>query len=233
MPLPVTQHALFPLIVPSTGKEHMFRSFLVAEEKILLIAKETGLVPNIGLALQQVIRNCCMNEVLDTSTMTPFDMDYLFIKLRAASVNNIIKIRITDEDEKAYDVEVNLDDVENPVTAPLPTIDVEGTNAKMRFRYPTVKQLDDVLATEAAGDVLLNRLIRATVSMVYSDDEIYEFTDEEWDEWVLTLTPATYSAMKQVVEQIPVVTYTTHYTTEAGLRKEVVLRGLEDFFTLV
>ena len=232
MPLPQTQFPLFPLVQPSTGKTFMFRSFLVPEEKILLLGKESGKITDIGLSIQQVIRNCCVDGTLDTSTMTAFDMDYLFIKLRAASISNTVKVAVTDDDGDEYEILVDLDDVQSPVTTPLPVIDVEGTTSKMRFKYPTIKEIDEVMATDLNGIELFDHLMCKAVAMVYNDDEVFEFTFEELVEWVGTrLSPKTYDIMKNVIGQTPVVTYVTHYTNKAGAKKEVVLRGLEDFFT--
>jgi hypothetical protein len=111
MALPKISAPILSFVIPSTQEIKKFRPFLVKEEKILLLAQEGGESDTI-MALKQVITNCC-HDFIDVDRLTTFDLEYIFLKLRAKSINNIVKLRFRDrEDEKIYDFEVNLDDVE-------------------------------------------------------------------------------------------------------------------------
>jgi len=77
------------LILPSTKQPIKYRPFLVKEEKILLTAQASGEPEDIVLSIRQVINNCILTEGIDIEQLTTFDLEYLFIKIRAKSVNNI------------------------------------------------------------------------------------------------------------------------------------------------
>ena len=105
MALPKIKNPVFSLEVPSTKKEIEFRPFLVKEEKILLIAGESGTTKDIIRAVKQFINNCVLTEDFDIDKLAMFDLEYIFLKIRANSVNNIIEFTVTDEDDgKDYDL---------------------------------------------------------------------------------------------------------------------------------
>ena len=109
MSLPKLSYPIFELTLPSTKQTIRYRPFLVKEEKILLTAQASGEPKDILLALRQVINNCVLTEGIDIEQLTTFDLEYLFIKIRAKSVNNVIKLAYKDlDDEKRYEVEVDL-----------------------------------------------------------------------------------------------------------------------------
>jgi hypothetical protein len=113
MALPKLMHPTFELTVPSTKKTCKFRPFLVKEEKLLLMAKQSGEQIDIVNVLKQVINNCDVESVVDVSQLSSFDIEYLFLKLRAKSINNMIELSYTDyEDDQNYKFTVNVDDVE-------------------------------------------------------------------------------------------------------------------------
>ncbi len=123
MALPKISVPVFTIKIPSTGKELKFRPFLVKEEKILLMAQQSE-NSEILLALKQIINNCCFDD-LDVNQLATFDLEYVFLKLRSRSVNNIAKLRYRDnEDDKVYDFEVNLDEIEVK-------IDPENNNSEL------------------------------------------------------------------------------------------------------
>ena len=101
MPLPKIKQPLFELTVPSTNEVHLFRPYLGSEEKILLIAKESGETKDIIMGLKQVIQNCAQDEAFDADDLATFDIEYLFLKLRAKSVDNIVKVAYLDDEEVA------------------------------------------------------------------------------------------------------------------------------------
>jgi len=89
MPLPKIDQPLFDMIIPSTGKKVTFRPFLVKEEKILLIAQQSGNDSEIIRAIKQILNNCIQDH-LDLDTLAIFDLEYAFLKLRSKSVNNVV-----------------------------------------------------------------------------------------------------------------------------------------------
>ena len=113
MALPKVNIPIIELTIPSIKKLVKFRPFLVREEKILLIAQQSGSDTDILNALKQIINNCVQEPNFDVDDLTTFDLEYMFLKIRAKSVENIVKLKYFDhEDEKTYEVDVDLDKIE-------------------------------------------------------------------------------------------------------------------------
>ena len=116
MALPKIKIPLFDVTIPSTKKDAKFRPFLVKEEKILLMAQSGATKKEMINALKQVINNCVTlldGKDVDIDALTTFDLEYLFLKIRAKSVDNVVTLKYVDhEDEKEYEFKVALDDIE-------------------------------------------------------------------------------------------------------------------------
>ena len=108
MSLPIINTPQYSLIVPSTDEEITFRPFLVKEEKILLIAQETGDDEASYRAVRNIIENC-VTEPIDLDRMPLFDMEYIFLQIRAKSVGEVVKLKVTCPDDKKTQVEIEVD----------------------------------------------------------------------------------------------------------------------------
>ena len=101
MALPKIDKPTFEMLLPSQKREVKFRPFVVKEEKILLVAQQSGLEKDMVRAIKQILTNCVLDEKFDPESLTTFDLEYMFLKLRAKSVNNIIDVSYRDvEDDK-------------------------------------------------------------------------------------------------------------------------------------
>ena len=96
MGLPKIDVPVIDIVLPYTNTKVKIRPFTVKEEKILLFAQNSTIAKEIGDAIRQVITNCIVNDV-DILDLPAFEVDYLFLKLRSISVNNIIKLKLKDE----------------------------------------------------------------------------------------------------------------------------------------
>jgi hypothetical protein len=111
--LPKIEHPIHKIKIPSTKKEVGFRPFLVKEEKLLLMAKESETPSDILSTIKQIINNCCLDPKFDINKLAIFDLEYIFLRLRAISVDNNVKVTYRDnEDQKLYDFDIPLNKVE-------------------------------------------------------------------------------------------------------------------------
>ena len=108
MSLPKMNTPEYRLTVPSTDEEIKFRPFLVKEEKLLLIAQQTGDENAIYDAIKKLIENCCFGE-LNIDRMPLFDMEYIFINIRAKSVGEVADLKVTCPDDNKTQVDVKAD----------------------------------------------------------------------------------------------------------------------------
>lgn len=245
MPLPVTTHPLFSITLPSNKKKLMFRPFLVKEEKILLMAKQSDERVDKLRAVHQVITNCGPRD-LDVDAMTTFDFDYVFMKLRAQSVDNMVKLAFIDqEDEQEYTFDVDLNKVEIKLPKDVETTITLDAKIKMKLKYPAMSDLvaipgilekltednkdnPEFLLPEF-GDFLMTKV----VGSIYDDETVYDnYTEVELRDFIDQMPLEPYNKMREFLDQIPDLTHTITYTNSKGTKREIVLRGIEDFFTL-
>ena len=235
MGLPSIQHPVFSLTLPSTQQKVSFRPFLVKEEKILLIAQSSGDQGDIVRAIKQVINNCITDTNVDVETFTTFDLEYFFIKLRAKSVQNVITLSYKDnDDDKRYDVEVDLDLVEVVRDKEASNHVVISPTSGIMLRYPqlsimsTVEKINDAVEFNFA-------IMQACIESIYDGDKLYktsDFSRDEVKEYIDSLDVKTYQSIQAFIEAMPRVEYVTGYVNSNGKKVDIVLKTLTDFFTL-
>ena len=97
-------------VLPS-GLNVRYRPFVVKEEKILLMAKESKDFEHIYSCIKNVIKNCVIEpENIDVDKLSYFDVQQLFIYLRCKSMGESVQIRVTDPDTKqTFETELDLE----------------------------------------------------------------------------------------------------------------------------
>lgn len=234
MPLPKTKHPLFETELPSTKKMVTFRQMLVSDEKILLMAKSSQDDTDIFRAVKQVVNNCMFDGI---DNLTTFDIEWMFLKIRAASIGDTIELEFTDkEDEKAYRFDVKLDDVKiiwpelTESTSNLIKIDEE---LAMTLRYPPASILEDERAM-GDNDDSYEFVASKCIDKIFEDEETYiasDYTDEELLDFIMNLNTKAYAQVKDFISTTPYLYYKIAFTNEKGTEREIVLTTLTDFFT--
>jgi len=172
MPLPKIDQPLFDVIVPSSGKKILFRPFLVKEEKILLISQQGGEDTDVIRAIKQILRLCVQDEDFNVDNLTTFDLEYLFLKLRAKSVNNIVKLSYRDnEDDKVYDFELNLDSIEVEMPEGVDSTIKLSDTISMIMKYPSASITDKITQFDNEVDLMTFFIINC-IDTIMTDEEI-------------------------------------------------------------
>ena len=234
MSLPKLNHPIFTIKIPSTKQDVRFRPFLVKEEKLLLIAQSSGNLKEIIIALKQVINNCIIEEV-DVDSFTTFDLEYIFIKLRANSFNNIIELSYKDnEDGENYKFEVDLNTVELLVD-PTHTNKIkinDDVGIVMKYPKPNLTDGVDEVNTELE---LYFAMMQECIDYVYDANKKYlakDYTKEEMDEFLSSLDVATFKQIQTFFNTLPKLYYKLEYTNKEGHARIIELTSLTDFFIL-
>ena len=236
MKLPTISQPLFEETIPSNDKKILFRPYTVAEEKILLIAKESDSEADIVRAMRQVLNLCVQDSFFATEKLTTFDLEYLFLKLRAKSVENIVKLSYRDnDDDKIYTFELNLDDVK--VVFPdnqLKSIKVNDV-VSFTMRYPDSDISNRLKDFDNEVDLMLF-FVSNCIDIIYEGDTPYDTADfdiKEVSQFVESLDLKTFEKVKEFFESIPKLYHKFEYVNEHGDDRKVELTQLKDFFTLV
>lgn len=235
MALPKINHPIFEIELPSSKQKIKYRPFLVREEKILLIAMQGEDPEEIVNSIKQVINNCVVTEGINIDELATVDLEYLFIKVRAKSVNNIVKLTYKDlEDEKKYDVEVNLDDVE-VYSDPDHTNNIDlGNGYGLVMKYPqaniAAKLKDSKTETELLFDILKN-----CIDVIYDKENQYkasDSSDDELDEFIQNLDVKAFARVQKFFTSMPRLYHEVKYTNSLGNERTIKFNSLSDFFTL-
>jgi hypothetical protein len=235
MGLPVIQHPVFTLTLPSTKQKINYRPFLVKEEKMLLIAQSSGESSDIVRAVKQVVANCILTDTVNVDDFTTYDLEYFFIKLRSKSVQNIIKLTYRDrDDEQLYEVEVDLETVEvKQQEEVVGKVEIDEKSGIL-LRYPRVSILNGAEDVENGVDFNFF-ILQACIDKIYNDGVTHdpsEFTKEELQAFVDSLSVPVYQQIQKFIDAMPRVEHVISYTNSNGKKVEIVLKTLTDFFTL-
>ena len=237
MALPIANVAKYELTLPSQQKKISFRPFLVKEEKILLMARETQKPDDMLEAVKNIVKSCTFNEI-NPEDYPLFDIEYIFLQIRAKSVGEIAKIKVLCPDDKeTYEsVEVDLSKVEVYVEDDhnsSVTLD-EERKLGVVLKYPSLKTINSGILT---GDVKLAemyKLIANSIDSIFEGDTVHMASDtkkEELDEFLNNLTGEQMKKIQQFFASMPRLEQKIKVTnSKTKVESEVTLKGLADFF---
>lgn len=228
MGLPKVKQPVFEMTLPSNGRTIRYRPFTVAEEKILLVAKESDDVKDAVNAYKAIINNCCLDQ-LDVDKLCSFDIEFLFINIRAKSVSNIVEAQIEDDGQK-YRIDINLDNVACTKSSKDPNIKLTDTIGVL-MRYPTFETLKTISSIDEASQTL--SLLASCIEQIYEGDDVYEtsnYTRAEIEEFITSLGMKELTKVKDFFEDMPKVYVDVEYTTKDGKTKTTRIEGINNFF---
>lgn len=228
---------MFDTKIPSTGKQISYRPMLGREEKILLMAREsTEESADTIRGIRQVVRNCIINTDVDTDQLATFDVDYLFLKIRAVSIS--AKVEVTHIDEitgNKLPFTINLDDVKVAGLNDLDNSLIKITDKlAIRLRYPRAEVYGN---KEIFGDEdsSVDKLIAHCMDKIYDETTIYNCRDnttEELVEFLNDLDLETMSKIRKFIADTPHLSYILKFKDSENKDREIELRSLYDFFLL-
>lgn len=237
MPLPKITYPLTEIKIPSTGKKTKVRPFLVKEEKILLMAKTGQDVGEILNSIKQVVNNCLIDDSIDVDKLTLFDVEYIFLKLRAISVSNICKVSYKDsEDEKVYNFDIDLNEVEVKFPENINKIIKINDTIGLIMKYPDASIYSDKEFFKSDKDDAASKLLARCIDKIYDGDEIYDprdFSQDEINQFFDNLGSKTYEEMRMFIDDIPTLYHKIEYKNSNDQNRVIELTALTDFFTLL
>lgn len=234
MPLPKLESSKYTAVIPSTEKTIEFRPFLVKEEKILMIAQESKDNAQIISALKGIIKSCTFNAV-DPNDLTTYDLEYLFLQLRAKSVGETSEIRIKCEECGEYnEVSVNLLDAE--VKYPNDKIDNKiqlNDSVGIIMRPISLSKSEGISKLKKEEDIFTNSII-ASIESIYDDNGVYQTDDtseKDLKEFVDSLSHKHLQEIQKYLSEQPKLQLEIKFKcSKCGHDNSVILEGLESFF---
>ncbi len=234
MSLPKIDYPVYKIKIPSLKKDFQFRPFLVKEEKLLLMAKESENSSDILSAIKQIINNCAIDSKFDVNKLAVFDLEYVFLKLRAISVDNMVKVSYKDkEDDKIYDFDINLDDVQVKFPEKIDNVIKITDKSGIVMKYPSASLYDDKDFLNIEKDYMFELIVRC-IDTIYYEDQVYkasEYKKSDLNEFLENLNVKVFDTIQQFLINVPRMEYKIEYVNEKDHKREILLSSLNDFFT--
>jgi len=236
MALPILTTPTYELEVPSTATKIKYRPFLVKEEKVLLMAMESGENNQIIQAVKTIVSECTFNKV-DLGNSPMFDIEYIFLQIRGKSAGEVSNIRLLCKDDgKTYaDVEINLNDIEVHVTEEH-TNKIELTDEMgMIMTYPTIDSFMNTGINKIDSSNMLE-VIATCILQIYDKkgEEVFEAKDQtkkELNDFIEQLTSHQFQEVQKFFDTMPKLQHMVKVKNpETNVVNEVLLSGLNDFF---
>ena len=233
MALPKIASPTYELTVPSSKETVKFRPFLVKEEKLLLLANESDDDVEMINSIRQIITNCTF-EKLNVDELALFDLEYVFLKIRAKAVGEIVNLKLLCEDdgETYADVSINLDEV-NVVWNDEHTDHIELTDdIGLMMRYP---QFDLINLGSGGGETeYIFKMIKNCINQVYEGDTVHEradFTDKDLDAFIESLTSEHFQKLQVFFETMPRLKHEVKFKNpKTKKQNKMTLEGMQSFF---
>ena len=236
MALPKVGYPTYELEIPSTGKTVKYRPFLVKEEKVLLLALESQDEKQVTNAVKDLLKNCVISRI-KVEQLPSFDLEFLFLKIRAASIGEEITLTVTclDDNETKVDAKININEIEGSKP--------EGHDSKIMFddktgivmKYPSMKQfverefLQKDMKTEEVYDFIAD-----SIDQIFDEDEVYDSTTttkKEFRTFVDSLTTKHFEKIQKLYETSPKLSHKfTVINPNTGKDSEYTIEGLQSFF---
>ena len=242
MALPIITVMKYELTLPSSGEKITFRPFLVKEEKILMMALQGGEAKDMVRGLKEIINNC-VDKDLKVDTLPPFDLEYIFLQLRARSVGDVIPISYSIPEEKCKDgkeectfnIELNIDDIKIQKNKNHKDLIDLTDSIKLKMKYPDMEA--SVAMAGIEGTEMVEKtfdIIGHCIEYIMDGEEMHKLTDytkKEADDFLNSLSTQHFKEIQTFFDTMPKLKHEiTAKCKVCGKKNERVLEGMGDFF---
>ena len=236
MSLPKINTLEYQLNLPSTDEEITYRPFLVKEEKLLLIAHETGDEKATFSAIKELIKGCVVQD-LAIDMLPMFDIEYIFLNIRAKSVGEIAKLKIIcpDDEKTTVDVEVDLTKINIQMDEKHDARIQLTDNIGILMSYPSLDIVQEhaVLGTEQPVEQLF-KMVAECMYQVWEGEEVQDASDFSWKEkmeFIESLSHSQFEKIQEFFETMPALKHEIKVTNpNTKVKSTVVLQGIQSFF---
>jgi len=242
--LPKIDVPVFSINLISNGKEVKFRPFTVKEEKLFLMASESEEFKTIIDTTKQVLNNCIISDI-DVDKLPIFDIEYLFLNIRARSVSEIINLSYKCNNDIKNEEDVETHKCANVVQIDLNVLDIKPESSKKQetkieiteklgivMKYPNFNTIKDYDG-QNENDIVFKMTIDC-IDYIYDGEQIYyakDATEEELIEFIEGMQSKDLEKIKHFFENMPKILKDVDFKcNKCGYEEKITVEGLESFF---
>ena len=243
MALPIIAVPQYTLNIPSSGREISYRPFLVKEEKILLIAMESEDEKQMSTAIKEIIKNCVLEEV-DVQNMPMFDIEYIFLQLRAKSKGEVIDMSFEcGKCKKPIETKIDLTKIEITRTEGHDTKIPLSEDIGITMRYPSM-EIQNIVSTDGSDVENIFNTISFCIESIWDKESVYstkDHTQKEIEDFVDSLPDHSFTKIQKFFDTVPVLRQVLEIQCKSkngkgknagicGHKETKTLEGLASFF---
>jgi hypothetical protein len=236
MALPQVVLPTYELEIPSNGKKIKYRPFVVKEEKLLLLALESEDEKQIEDAVKQLLKGCIQSRV-KIDDLAVFDLEYIFLQIRAVSVGEIVELMLLCEDDGETQIKYNLNLTEVKVEKP------EGHDNKIMLsddmgiimKYPSFNEFvrSSIIGSAPSADGVIE-IVAGCIDQIFDGEEVYDSSTTSKKEFVTfmeNMTNSQFEKIQKFFETAPKLKHTIVFKNpNTGVENTVAISGLNNFF---
>jgi hypothetical protein len=243
MALPKIDVPIYTVNLVSTGKPIRFRPFLVKEQKLFMMASESEDPNEMISTIRQVLKNCILDEI-DVDNLPTFDLEFIFMNLRARSVEEVVNLRYkcnnTVKNEKGADenctglveFDVNILEIQ-PTKNEKHKDKIQLTeNLGISFKYPTFEMLQKY-EKMSENEIMLQILIDC-IDYIYDKENIFYTKDtpkKELEEFIDSLQQKDLEKFKEFFDTMPEIKKDVHFKCpKCNYEEDITIKGMQSFF---
>ena len=238
MPLPKIVTPEYDLVLPSTQKNITYRPFLVKEEKLLVLALESENTKQITTAIKSVLKSCILTRGIKVEKLPTFDIEYLFLNIRARSVGEEVEVNIVapDDGETNVTVTIDLEDIQVQTNENHSNKIKLDETLMMEMKYPSLEQfISNNFDFEGETDINQSfELIASCIDKIYNEDEVWstdDCTKKEVVDFLEQMSSTQFKEIEQFFETMPKLSHAIEITNPSTkVKSTIVLEGLSSFF---
>ena len=236
MALPTMDLPTHELEIPSNKKKIKFRPFLVKEEKVLLLALESDDEKNIRNSVLNLLKSCISTRI-KLENLATFDLEYIFLNIRAVSIGEIVEISVTCQDDEKTQVKYNLNLTDVQVNFP------DGHTNKIMLtddtgvmmRYPSFDRfVENQFAQKEVNEDTVIEIIAESIDQIFQGEEVFDSsttTPKEFVQFVESLTNAQLEKLQKFFETSPRLEHKFKVKNpNTDVESDYTISGLQAFF---
>lgn len=230
MALPILETPTYELTLPSNNKKIKYRPFLVKEHKVLLTLSEAS-EDEVSRMVKELVNACTFGK-LQVNKLPHFDIEYIFLHLRAKSISEMVEVIVNCDCGNKIETSYNIEDVKIEKEPGHSNIIQLTNNYSIEMNYPVFDDVVNVIGTDKTDDIV--SLVAHSIKGVYSNDEYFEAqdqTEQELKEFVESFTKSQFEQLEKFFTSSPKVVQTIESDcSKCGKHNVSKLTGLQNFF---
>ena len=232
MALPQLNAPSYEMVVPSTGETVKYRPFLIKEQKVLMIAQETGKESDMARAMCDIVKSCTDGTIKNPEKLPTFDIEYMFLQLRAKSVGSEVELQITcpDDDETKVPVTINLEDVVVQTSEEHSKEIMITDEIGIKMKYPSMIDISKYGNKTKTVDLTFG-VIKDCLESIFDSEQVYEdMPKKELDTFIESMNTEQFGKMQKFFDTMPKLKHTITVTNpNTKVESEVVVEGMQNF----